>query len=88
MIKGTTKTGFGFEVDETAVNDMEIIDAFVEIADGDPTPYNRVIKKLFDKEQVKALYDHVRDENGRVPIDKIATEINDVFSAMGDAGKN
>lgn len=87
MVEGVTKSGFAFTVDVNAINDMEIIDAFVEIQDGNPAAYNTVVKKLFTPEQKKALYDHVR-ENGRVPLDKLALEINDILSLMGEPAKN
>ncbi len=87
MVKGETKTGFAFEVDENAINDMEIIDAFVTIQDGDPMPYTIIVRKLFGAEERKALYDHVRDEKGRVPIEKVALEINDIFEQIGESAK-
>lgn len=87
MKQGKTNSGFEFEVDENAINDMEIIDAFVEIQDGNPAAYNTVVKKLFTPEQKKALYDHVRTD-GRVPLDKLAVEINDVLSLLGEPAKN
>lgn len=87
MVEGVTNSGFAFTVDENAINDMEIIDAFVEIQEGNPAAYNTVVKKLFTPEQKKALYDHVR-ENGRVPLDKLALEINDILSLMGEPAKN
>lgn len=87
MVEGVTNSGFAFTVDENAINDMEIIDAFVEIQEGNPAAYTTVVKKLFTSEQKKALYDHVR-ENGRVPLDRLALEINDILSLMGEPAKN
>ena len=37
-------------------------------------------------ESKRALYDHVRGENGIVPIEKVTAELRDVVLALG--GKN
>ena len=78
MIKGTTKSGFAFEIDETAVNDMRVIDAMVEVESGNLGGVSKLISLIFDKDQKKALYAFCADEKGRVNIDmctKIAFEV-------------
>jgi hypothetical protein len=43
---------------------------------------------MFDKAQKKRLYDHVREESGRVPMDKCLIECTEIIQAAGEAGKN
>lgn len=88
MKKGTTKTGFAFEVDEALIDDMEFIDAYYDIANGDPTAFSLIVKKMFTPEQKAALYDHCRNEKGRVSIEKVGAEINEILLTFGEDGKN
>lgn len=85
--KGITASGFEFEIDDAVINDMELIDAIADSMDDNPLAFSKVCAKLLGSEQRKKLYDHVR-ENGRVPLEKISTEITDIFNSFGDNGKN
>ena len=85
--KGVTASGFEFEIDDAVINDMELIDAIADSMDDNPLAFSKVCAKLLGSEQRKKLYDHLR-ENGRVPLEKISTEITDIFNSFGDNGKN
>ena len=87
MVKGTTKSGFCFEVDPNAMNDMELVDILADDTMDESFRMSHVVRKLFPGHQRKALYDHVRVD-GRVPVDAVIKEIEEIFSAMGNAGKN
>lgn len=77
--KITTSSGFSCVVAPEALNDMEIIDCLVEAQEGDLTAWTKVIKKMFSPEEKKRLYDHIRDESGRVPPEKLMQEIGEIF---------
>lgn len=87
MITGQTKTGFPFSVAENAMNDMELVDILADNSMDDSFRMSHVVKKLLPGEQRKALYDHVRVD-GRVPVDAVIAEVEDIFAAMGQSGKN
>lgn len=84
-----TRTGFKFDVSTDALNDMELLDAIVEMQESpaDVSPIVRVLTIVLGKEGKKRLYDHVRTEDGRVPVDKVAEELADIFNALGDSVK-
>lgn len=88
MKKGKTTSGFKYEVDENVLDDMELIDAMAASQGEDPTQITVVISKIFGDEQKKRLYDHVRTEDGRVPVADIANVIKEVIESLGDEGKN
>lgn len=88
MINGTSSTGFKFELPDDCLNDMEILEDLILMESGDPIAMTRVINGLFDSKQKKALYDHVRNERGRVGIDAVSNELKEIFEAIGDKGKN
>lgn len=87
MINGTTKTGFAFLVDKNALNDMELVDILADDTVDESFRMSRLVKKLLPGDQRKALYDHVR-VNGRVPVDAVIAEVEDIFGAMEQQGKN
>ena len=81
----TTKSGFTCELDEAKLNDMELFDALTELDAGNMSVLPKVVSKIMG-ESKPALYDHVRGENGIVPIEKVTAELRDVVIALG--GKN
>lgn len=91
MIKGTTKTGFEFEIEEERVNNMEFIDALTDLDEASTNNagevmslISKLIKCILSKEQKKALYDHVRNEKGLVPIEKVQAELLDIIKFDGN----
>ncbi len=81
--------GFAVEVDENVIDNMELVDALAEMKDDDdPLGISKVTKLLLGKKQRKALYDAVRTEDGRVPLNEISHAIEEIFAAFDDQGKN
>ena len=81
----TTKSGFTAELDETTLNDMELFDALTALDGGGMGVLPLVVGKIMGPAK-KALYDHVRADNGTVPIESVTAEIRDIILALG--GKN
>ncbi len=88
MIEGKTRSGFAFQLDENAVNNMELVDALAETEGDDPVAISRVCLLLLGRDTRKRLYDHLRTPEGRVPVDRVSAEIMDMFEAFGSKGKN
>lgn len=88
MVSGKTKTGFAFSVDENAMNDMRLVDVLADKEIDDAFRMSHILKLLLPDNQRKQLYKHVRTATGRVPVDAVVAEIEDIFAALGDAGKN
>ena len=78
MKKGTTSTGFSFEVDENRFNNMEFLDALAESSEN-ALAFPRALSLILDKDQKQRLYDHVRTEDGRVPFESIDREITEIM---------
>ena len=83
--KGVTKTGFDFCIDEDAI-DMELLDDLAEATENEAL-IGRIIMRMLGKEQKKRFYDFIRNEKGKVPIDKASEGLVDFFEAI-KAGKN
>lgn len=86
MITGTTSSGFDYSISDEAANDMELFDLFAE-ADQNPLVLPPLINRLLGPEQKKRLYDHLRNERGIVPIDKVGDELIEMLNGGGAAGK-
>lgn len=87
-MKGTTRTGFAFEVDENAFNDMEVVDVLSNEEMHATYKMSFLVSRVLGVNQKKALYDHLRDASGRVPVDAVEREMEDIFAAFGQQGKN
>ena len=86
MMKGRLSTGFEFQVDEKNLDNMEMVEAIAE-CDTNPIAMTHVIKMLLGEEQKKRLYDHLRTEDGRVPIKAVSTAVVEIFNSA-KKGKN
>lgn len=84
--KGVTKSGFEYQVDAELLNDMELLDAISDM-ENNFLNLSKVVRKVLGEEQRKALYDHVRDESGRVPVDAVSAEFVEILSGT-QQGKN
>ncbi len=78
MIKGKTKTGFNFKIDEETLNDYELLELFADV-DDNPLLVPKVVEKLLGEVQKNKLIEHVRDDKGIARADKIAIEIEDML---------
>lgn len=87
MIKGKTSSGFEFEVSKDVMNDYELLENLGEF-DDNPAIIGKVVKQVLGKEQANRLKNHVRNENGLVPTDKMSEEINEIFAKVGLEEKN
>lgn len=87
MITGTTTSGFAYEIPESALDNMELVDAISE-SEQNPVALSTILQLLLGQEQKKRLYDHLRTETGTVPVEAVSTAIADIFSGYGTEGKN
>lgn len=89
MIKATTRSGYAFELAENTMDNMELVELMAEIQnDGNPVALAAAVKMMLGAEQQKALYNHVRAEDGRVPVTAISEAFVDIVKTLKDPGKN
>ena len=82
-MKGKTTTGFEFDIEDERLDDMELVDIMAEI-DENPLLMPKLCKMLLGEEQKKRLYDHLRSEDGRVPIEATTNAIQEIVNSPGD----
>lgn len=88
MICGKTATGFAFKVPKNVLDNMELVDTLAEMQEDNPLAVSAVVRLLLGEVQRKALYDHLRAPDGRVPIVAVTDAVKDVFAALGSPAKN
>ena len=87
MIKGKTSSGFNFEISKDVINDYELVENLGELEDN-PLILGKIVRQILGKEQTSKLKDHVRNENGIVPTNKMTQEIIEIFKNAGEETKN
>lgn len=87
MVKGLTKSGFSYEIDEEILDDYEFLEILLKIDEGEVSYSIKMVDMLLGEEQKKRLKEHVRTENGRVPATKLISEALEIFSSIKE-GKN
>mgnify|MGYP000886141671 CR=1 FL=1 len=81
-MKGKTSSGFEYEL-----NDYELLEDLCEMDAGNMSKMSSVMNRLIGAEQKERLKEHLRTENGRVPMSKMMIEIEEIFK-NAKAGKN
>lgn len=77
-IKGTTQSGFNFEILENVLEDYEILELFSE-SETNPLVITKIITRLFGEEQKNRLLEHCRGEDGIVKVSSIEKEFSDIL---------
>ena len=89
MITGTTSSGFDFEISEEALDDMELLDALVELENGSLEEVSVIGARMLGKEQRRAFYDHLRDpETGRVAVAAATVGILEILKTVREGKKS
>lgn len=87
MVKGETSTGFTYELPEDAFDDYELLEVLRKIDKGESGYIVDMIDMLFSKEQITALKEHIRKENGKVSARALMQEVGEIFQNTKN-GKN
>ena len=81
MFKGTTSSGFAFELNEDVLDDYELLESLRKLDKGDGEYAVDVVEQLLGEEQKERLKKHLRNENGKVSAKKLMEEIGEIFNA-------
>ena len=75
MITAKTESGFSIELEDDALEDQELFDAISGMQDGNVFSMSHLTERLLGTEGRKKLYDHLRNDKGRVPPQAVAQAI-------------
>lgn len=85
--KISTKSGFKCVIDTEVLDDWEVFEYFREIDRGKTSAIVDVAPRFLGEKQYEALKEHVRDENGKIRISTMISEINEIMMLL-KASKN
>lgn len=93
MIKGTTSTGFEFEVHEKIGNDWKVVKAItaLEKSEGDiqmMDAYVDLICRVLGPDGEDRLCDHLEAIYGYVPTDVVESTVSEIFEIAKEYLKN
>lgn len=88
MVRGTTESGFEFEIDSEVLDDYEFLELLCQIDEGKASLTAKMVDMLLGAEQKERLKNHIRnEENGRVSAKKMLDTVMEIFNATKE-GKN
>lgn len=79
--------GFEADVDETAIDDFAFLEAIDKIQEGDITAFARIARMLLQPEDKTRLMNMLKDEKGRVPLEKAVKQITEILDQLNSKKK-
>lgn len=79
IISGVTEKGFAFNIPESSLDDIELLEIMVEIDKGNVLNLPTFVDKILGKEQKQKLYDFYRDENGKVSLSTVLAVVKEIM---------
>ena len=81
MIKGTTESGFDFEVKEELADDFEFLELLGDFSEN-PLMASKLADKMLGREQKEALKEHLRGADGRIKTSDMFRELTEIITAF------
>lgn len=81
MIKGTTTTGFEFELEDEVLDNYELLEVLCKVDKGEYNLVTEMVEKLLGEEQKERLKNHVRNICGKVSASKVMDEVAEIFQS-------
>ena len=89
MIEGVTSNGFHYSISDEALDDMELLDALIDMDEGNAAAYKKAVVLLLGEDQKKELYEFLRDKGTkRVSAKAVAAAFKDILEDAKDGLKN
>lgn len=82
-----TSAGFEWDMDPAVMDDILVIEDLAALDQGDLLKVPEVLRRLLGEPGKRALYEHLKTEEGRVSISAVSAALAEIITAMGDSGK-
>ena len=86
----TTESGFEFEIEEDALDDMEFLEVLMKVQEDEKSQQiylPKLCEVLLGAEGYKALKEHEKKKKGKVRISRVAKEFTEIMAAASDSKK-
>ena len=88
MTKIKLSCGFEADIDEEAINDVDMLEELNNLREEDATAFIRILKLFgLEKDERNELYQNLKNENGRAPVDKLVEQIQEIFGQLNSKKK-
>lgn len=84
MLNGITKSGFKYKIQDSAMDDWELLEAFTKVDRGDVTYFIDAAQMLLGDKQLDNLKKHVKEIHGRVAVGSMIDEISEILSSNAE----
>lgn len=85
MIKGKTKSGFAYELDEDVRDDWELLETLRKVDAGDKFATMDAAKQMLGEKQMVKLKDFCRSKSGRVSATKMVDTMSEILDSLNEA---
>lgn len=79
--------GNTYNVNDEAMDDIDIFEDIIDLQNGNITPMKRVIEAILGVDGYKTLKDSFRDEKGHARTSEVMQGFNDIMTAAGEDKK-
>lgn len=79
------KDGFEVQISEDALNSWEFLELLSDIDEGEYGLIVKAARLLLGKEGVKALKEHIRTKDGKVPADAMVNAISELMESANES---
>lgn len=79
------KDGFEVQLSEDALNSWEFLELLSDIDEGEYGLIVKAARLLLGKEGVKALKEHIRTKDGKVPADAMVNAISELMESANES---
>lgn len=76
--------GVEFEQDPAILDDMQLIDLIAEADEDDPASLSKLVRSVYGNARSE-VYDALRTEDGRVPLDRMVDALRETLAQLLDA---
>lgn len=83
-MKAKLMDGFEIEISESVTDDWEFLEVLSGIDEGETGLIVKAAKMLLGNEGVKALKEHLRDENGKVSSTAMITALEELLESVNE----
>ena len=83
-MKATLKDGFETELIDENVNDWEFLEVLSDIDEGEEGLIVKAARMMLGKEGVKSLKDHLRNEQGKVPVTAMIDALQELLESVNE----
>lgn len=89
-MKGITKSGFEFTIEDESLDNAELLEDISTMVNGNGLIVFDIMKEMLGEDGKTALFEHCRNDKGKVSMKKVSEEFNEIFELVDKdlQGKN